>query len=41
MTLTSVGKVSTVEAKAGVVTLGVNGQGMPMTKLVRLANAAG
>ena len=40
MTLTSVGKVSTVEAKAGVVTLGVNGQGMPMTKLVRLADAA-
>jgi len=41
MTLTSVGKVSTVEAKVGVVTLGVNGQGMPMTKLVRLADAAG
>jgi flagellar basal-body rod modification protein FlgD len=41
MTLTSVGKVSTVEAKGGVITLGVNGQQVPMAKLVRLADAAG
>lgn len=40
MTLTSVGKVSTVEAKAGLVTLGVNGLQVPMTKLVRLADGA-
>lgn len=40
MTLTSVGKVSTVEAKAGLVTLGVNGLQVPMTKLIRLADGA-
>jgi len=40
MTLTSVGKVSTVEAKAGLVTLGVNGLQVPMTRLIRLSDGA-
>jgi flagellar basal-body rod modification protein FlgD len=40
VTLTSVGKVATVEAKGGLVTLGVNGQQVPMARLVRLADGA-
>jgi len=40
MTLSSVGKVATVEAKDGTVTLGVNGLQVPMAKLIRVATTA-